>query len=339
MGKRILYIGNALDRKGSTPTTIDVLGSLLNTRHTVTIVSRKRNKFMRLADMCLTLFNARNRTDLVIIDVYSSTAFYFAVIAAWMCRKSGLPYVPVAHGGNLPERAARSPKRMNRLFTGAYSSVCPSAFLKDRLAESGIACRIIPNPIDISMYQYREADVTPTLLWVRSLHSVYNPEMALQVLAVLTESYPAARLTMVGPEKDVSVKALKTKARELGIEDKVAFTGLLVKQDWLNLGTEHSFFINTTNIDNAPVSVVEAMALGLVVVSTNAGGIPYLVSNNENGFLVETGNAGQMAAVIKDCLDGTRDLTAIRQNARQTAMKFDQQHVLNLWDELIGSVA
>src|SRR5690606_31616955 len=93
-----------------------------------------------------------------------------------------------------------------------------------------------------------------------------------------------ASLCMVGPDTDGSLSQVKALAKQLKVS--VKFTGKLTKSEWNQLSKEYNIFINTTNFDNMPVSVIEAMALGLPVVSTNVGGLPYLITDGVDGMLV-----------------------------------------------------
>ena len=84
-----------------------------------------------------------------------------------------------------------------------------------------------------------------------------------------------ATLAMIGPDVDGSLTKVKDLARKKNLD--VNFTGKLSKPEWINYSKDFNVFINTTNFDNTPVSVIEAMALGLPVVSTNVGGMPFLI--------------------------------------------------------------
>ena len=149
-------------------------------------------------------------------------------------------------------------------------------------------CEFIPNFIDIEKYTFRSIkEVQPNLLWVRSLHKIYNPKMAIKVLSVITKKYPHAKLCMVGPDKDGSMIKCKNLSKKLKIENNVKFTGILDQDEWIKLSEEYDVFINTTNADNMPVSIIECLALGLPIVSTNVGGLAYLLENNKNALLVK----------------------------------------------------
>ena len=103
---------------------------------------------------------------------------------------------------------------------------------------------------------------------------------------------------MVGPDKDGSLSVVKQKATDLDVLDSIYFTGRLSKKEWISKSCDFSFFINTTNADNTPVSVMEAMALGFPVITTNVGGIPYLFINGVEGIQVPANDANAMADAI-----------------------------------------
>ena len=108
---------------------------------------------------------------------------------------------------------------------------------------------------------------------------------------------------MAGPDKgDGALQKLKAEIRKLKLDGRVSLPGAVPKQEVPNLMAQHDFFINTANIDNTPVSVIEAMACGLPVVSTNVGGIPYLVEHEKTALLVERGNAQAMAQAVERLL-------------------------------------
>ena len=134
---------------------------------------------------------------------------------------------------------------------------------------------------------------------------------------------------MVGPDKDGSLQTTKAFAESIGVA--VNFTGQLAKEDWWQLASEHDIFINTTHFDNTPVSVMEAMALGLPVVSTNVGGIPYLLTDKENALLVPDNDDKAMAKVILDLLEDQEKVNLITRNARSFIAQMDWKAVKEEW--------
>lgn len=153
--------------------------------------------------------------------------------------------------------------------------------------------------------------------------------MAVEVFSLIKKRYPEATLCMVGPEKDGSLLEAKEKAKDLKLE--VLFTGKLSKQDWINLSKEYAVFINTTHFDNMPVSVIEAMSLGLAVVSTNVGGIPYLLENKKEALLVSDNDVNEMVLAIERIIENPDLFLNIIDHARRKAESFDWASLKHNW--------
>jgi glycosyltransferase involved in cell wall biosynthesis len=160
--------------------------------------------------------------------------------------------------------------------------------------------------------------------------------MAIYVLYQLIKDHPDAELCMVGPDKDGSIEECKILAKKLGVSDSVLFTGRLSKKEWHELSENYSVFINTTNFDNTHVSVIEAMALGLPVVSTSVGGIPYLLEDGKDALLVEKSNVLQMKDAVKSIIDDEKLASQLVTNARKKAESFDWNKVKNDWNEVLN---
>ena len=111
MQKRILYIGNKPSQRTGTVTTIETLSLLLASEgFEVITASSAKNKVLRLLDMIATTIKYRNNVDYVLIDTYSTLNFTYAVAVAKLCRRFMIPYIPILHGGDLPNRLVKSPK-------------------------------------------------------------------------------------------------------------------------------------------------------------------------------------------------------------------------------------
>lgn len=336
--KNLLYLGNALSHKGITLTTIDTLSRQLRAEgYEVDVASSYKNKGLRMLDMLWQVFKHRSTVDMVLIDTYSTTNFWYAVYVAKMCRMFRLPYIPILHGGNLPKRLKTNPSTAAVLFGNAFMNVAPSSYLFEAFTQAGFTnLQEIPNTIDISEYPFKERrNVGPKLLWVRSFAEIYNPILVLKVLQKLRRTYTDASLCMVGPEKDESYMTCKTFAQEHQLP--VNFTGKLTKAEWISISRDYDLFINTTNFDNTPVSVIEAMALGLPVVSTNVGGLSYLLSDRENALLVPPDNVEQMIEAISELLQNEILAHQLALAARSKTEGFDWEIVKSFWNELLST--
>ncbi len=337
MQKRILYIGNQLKKGSGLTTIIDSLSLLLRGEgYTIIACSHFKNKGMRLLDMLFKTFQNRNKVDLVLIDTYSTQNFYYAVWVAKLCRFFKIPYIPILHGGILPERLKKSPQLSQKLFKGAKINVSPSMYLMNAFKEEGYTnLSYIPNTIEIKNYPFLlRKTIKPKLFWLRSFSEIYNPKLALQIVEELLKKDIEVSLCIVGPEKDGALAECKKLAKQKDLP--ITFTGKLDKKDWIALSKNHDVFINTTNFDNMPVSVIEAMALGLPVISTNVGGLPYLIDHEFTGLLVPPNDAHIFVEAILKLLNDPQMGERLAVNARKKVEEFDWEVVKKMWFEVLG---
>jgi glycosyltransferase involved in cell wall biosynthesis len=288
-----------------------------------------------------TIWSRRRDYAIAQVDVYSGAAFVWAESAAALLRRMGKPHVLTLHGGNLPAFAARWPGRVARLLRGAGAVTSPSRYLARSLERFRGDIRVIPNPLDTELYPFRpRTALVPRLVWVRAFHRMYNPALALSALLEVRRRHPDATLTMIGPDKgDGSLAEVRSECSRLGLAECVSLPGAVSKREIPARLSCGDVFLNTTDVDNAPVSVLEAMACGLCVVSTDAGGMPDLAVNDENALLVPRRDASAMAAAVARLL-GNSDLAArISRNARTRALECDVARVLEGWREVFSEMA
>lgn len=286
--------------------------------------------------MLIATIRYSSKVSVVFIDTYSTQNFYYAVAVSKVCRLLKLPYVPILHGGNLPNRLETHPKLSEKLFKNAKVNISPSHYLLDAFKAKGYEnVRYIPNSIQLQEYPFfLRKEIQPRLLWVRSFAEIYNPMLAVEVVKKLHEKGIKATLTMVGPEKDGTLESCKEEAEKHKLP--IVFTGKLERLEWISLSETHDIFINTTNFDNTPVSLIEAAALGLPIISTNVGGIPYLIENNKTGILVPPNNAEAFVTAIELVLSDKRVAEKLIENGREMASNFNWLRVKQDWLSLIN---
>lgn len=336
--KSILYIGNKLSRHGYTPGVIETLGPLLEKEgYRVYYAGTCKNPLLRLVEMLWKTATTGRKVDYIIIDTYSTSAFWYAYLTGRLAKFIGTKYIPVLRGGDLPRRLKKSERACRRLFGNSCANVAVSGYLQHEFEKAGYRAIMIPNSIDISLYPFMLRDKPrPRLLWVRAFHKIYNPLMAADVLAELLKSYPEAELCMVGPDKDGTMKNFIRYAEEKGIRGSIKITGKLPKYEWIKLSDYYDIFINTTDYDNTPVSVIEAMALGMCIVSTSPGGIPYLLDDGSDALLVKPGDALDMTKKIVQILENKNLATKLSINARKKAEGFDWFSIKDKWIKLFS---
>ena len=227
---------------------------------------------------CICVWSARRRYRVAHVSVYSGRPFIWAWLVCYLLRKVKRPYVLTLHGGALPVFARRFPGAFAGLLESAATVTAPSRYLQDEMRRFRPDIVMLRNPLHLHWFNHRlRARATPRIIWVRSLHSMYNPRLAIDVIARLQPAFPDIQLTMLGPEREKGIlDALREDVKQRGLEGQVRFILGVPREDVGNWLAAADVFLNTTDIDNAPVSVVEAMAAGLCVVTTDAGGVPHM---------------------------------------------------------------
>lgn len=304
----------------------------------VTSASSYINRIFRLGDIVKTVIGGRRNFDLVVLEVYSGPYFVIADVVSSLCRWFRLPLAMVLHGGDLARHFETYPRWTTRVLKNANRLVAPSSFLADQFAQRGFDVDVIPNVVDIHNYPFRERRrICPNLLWMRSFHSLYNPAMAVRVLAQLKRDFPDATLTMAGVDKGLESE-VKQLASDLGLENSVRFPGFLDNRQKADEFARADIYLHTNRVDNMPVSVVEAGAFGLPIVGTRVGGVPYLIKDEENGLLVQSDNTQEMVGAVKRLLADVELVGKLSRNGRVFAEKSGWTNVKAAWEELFETL-
>lgn len=337
---RIAVVGQMAGRnQGQVPSQGEILADLWRKAgHPVVCVSSSPNRYLRIADIIKTLIFQKRQIDLLCLQVFSGPSFIIADIASKLGRILRQPVVMVLRGGGLPEFMGRYPRWTSRVLSRANTLIAPSAFLARALIPYKLHGQVIPNVINLSKYPYRHRQVIqPRLLWMRSFHPIYNPMMAIRVLAQVKEKFPEANLVMGGQDKGLEIE-VKHLAKKNGVESAVRFAGFLDMTAKAREGHSADIFINTNHIDNMPVSVVEFCAMGLPVVATAVGGIPDLLTHEETGLLVPDNDDQAMVAAILRLLNSSNLTGHLSSNGRLLATRSSREEVLPQWKRVFAEV-
>ncbi len=338
----VLLVGNFLSAVGGSRGVCEELAIRLPAAGcNVFTTSSKKAQLPRLIDMLSTVWRQRHRYAVAHVDVFSGPAFFWAEAVCAALSFIGKPYILTLHGGSLPGFARRRPGRVRRLLRSAAVVTTPSRYLLESLAGYREDLRFIPNGLDVNAYSLRRTTASgPRLLWLRAFHRVYNPALAVRMMPLVLLKHPGAHLTMIGHDKgDGSLQEAEHLAARLKVARCIDFCGAVPKRDVPKILSGANIFLNTTNVDNAPVSIVEAMACGLCVVTTNVGGIPYLVDDEQDGLLVPQDNPQTMAAAVLRILDDAELADRLSRNGRQKAEQFDWSPIIREWRSLLAATA
>ena len=302
--------------------------------YAVTSTSSKVNRYRRLGDISWTLISRAREMDVVVLEIYGGSSFVVEDVASLLGNRFRRPVVMWLHGGALPEFTARFPRWSHRVLSRGAALVAPSPFLARAMAQRGFVARVIPNTLDLSEYSFRARRVLrPRLFWMRTFHPVWNPEMAVRVLARVRREYPDATLVMAGQDKGWQ-RRTETLAFEMGLGGAVRFAGFLGVQEKVREAGHADIYVNTNRIDNMPVAVLEACAMGLPVVSTNVGGVPDLLDHERTGLLTPDDDDEAMARQVIRLLHEPDLAARLSTNARCLAERSSWESVRPQWERL-----
>ncbi|MDH4371473.1 MAG: glycosyltransferase family 4 protein [Nitrospira sp.] len=337
----VLLIGNFLSAtRGTRGVCEDLAMGLRAAGWSVITTSSCPSRFARLVDFLVTVWRQRNRYKVAQVDVYSGPSFLWAELVCWALRSVKKPYVLTLHGGNLPAFAKRHSKRVQHLLQTACAVTTPSSYLFEQMRVYRRDLMRLPNSLELNKYTFKQRDrPAPNLVWLRAFHDIYNPSLAVKVVALLGEDFPTVRLVMIGPDKkDGSLQSAKNLAVKLGVLERITFTGPVAKAttpEWINGG---DILLNTPRIDNTPVSILEAMACGVCIVSTNVGGIPYLLEDEHDALLVQNDDDSKMAKAVQRFLTEDGLAERLSMNARRKVEQCDWSMILPKWEQLFLNI-
>jgi glycosyltransferase involved in cell wall biosynthesis len=274
-----------------------------------------------------------------LLHVFSASYFSFllaptpAILIARLYRKK---VVLNYHSGEAADHLARWPSAVRTLRL-ADAVVVQTNYLVEVFARFHLAARAIPNHLEKTALRFAErTPLHPVFLSNRNLEPHYNVGCVLRAFAIIQRETPDARLTVVG---DGSQRVeLERLARELDLRD-VRFLGLVTPDQMAELYNEANIFLNGSEIDSMPISILEAFAGGLLVVTTDAGGIPWMVRDKETGLIVRRGDYQALAQAALQLLRNEKLAAALAANARREVEKYSWPRVRDAWLKVYGEVA
>jgi colanic acid/amylovoran biosynthesis glycosyltransferase len=228
-----------------------------------------------------------------------------AVNVAEACRQSGVPLIAHFHGYDasmhsvLAEHVATYPK----MFAQACAIIAVSRAMQRQLIALGAPeCKVFCNAYGVDCTQFSGAEpktAGPIFLAVGRLTEKKAPDLLLAAFAIAQRDVPTMKLRVVGDGP--LMKMSQARVAELGLADSVTLLGAqehIVVQAEMRAArcfVQHSIVAPSGDSEGTPVSIIEASATGLPVISTRHAGIPDVVVDGETGFLVEEKDVRGMA--------------------------------------------
>jgi glycosyltransferase involved in cell wall biosynthesis len=276
----------------------------------------------RLIPYVVRLWCCAGRVDIFHVMANSGWAWHlFAAPAVWLASMRGKPVIINYRGGEAESFFASQFRWVRPTLARASAVVVPSRFLEMVFGKRGIRTETVPNIIDLTRFfpgevRQRRCHVIVT----RNLENIYDIPTALRAFVIIRNSYPQARLTVAG--SGPQLEQLMELCSELHVTDAVRFSGRLDNEQIADLYRDADLMLNPSLADNMPISLLEAMASGVPIVSTDVGGIPYLVEDGVSAMLVPPGQPALMAASAMKVLSDPVLSSELRAAGRDLAARY-----------------
>ncbi|MFN2532281.1 MAG: glycosyltransferase family 4 protein [Pyrinomonadaceae bacterium] len=214
--------------------------------------------------------------------------------------------------------------------------VVPSGYLVDVFAKFGFRASVISNFVDLDQFTFRDRQMLrPVFLSNRNFESHYNVACVLMAFGLIQQSFPEAHLTVVGEGTQKLI--LHRLAQQLKLNN-TDFVGAISPEEMPKFYNASDIFLNAPNIDNMPGSIIESFATGVAVVTTDAGGIPYIVKDAETGLMVAKEDYTAMAHAAIRLLRDHELAARIVRNAYRECDKYKWSAVRSRWIALYNQL-
>ena len=326
MKKRVLFVANYKHGVGGISGQVDVLLAKLPLEDGIEaeVFSTKGSMAKRILLFFALLLKAGNY-DVLHIHGCSYLGFLpivYGIVAGKLWRKW---IIVTYHGGEAEDFFSKHPKWVRFWLMKADERVVLSGFLESIFKAYSMTAHVIPNVVETRKDLFVEkTELHPRFISVRHLKGLYNIPCLLRAFGRVQKEIPESELTLLGEGEQRNM--LENMAREMRL-DKVNFVGQVPNEEIWNYLKTNDIILSSPWADNMPVSLLEAFSAGLLVISSNVGGVPYLVDNGSTGLLFESDDDQGMASQMLWALSHQKESLELIANARKKVEEFSWDNI------------
>lgn len=246
-------------------------------------------------------------------------------------KRLGKRVVLTYHGGGGESFFDRHPKLIHAYLTRTDANIVLSGFIARVFEKHQLPYTIIPNIIELDESHFHQRDtIRPVFICTRTHEGLYNIPCILRAFQRVQKELPDASLFLVGdgPQHESLVQQTK----EMCLKN-VVFTGRVHNKQIYDFLSQADVMLSSPIIDNMPVSLIEAMNAGLLVISSRVGGVPYMILDGDNGLLFESNNDEELAEKMKWALNHPSESVKIIKRAFWDVKKYSWSHI---YDKLLS---
>lgn len=280
----------------------------------------------------------RRFKDIDIAHVFSASYWSFLLAPAtayWIARARKRKVLIHYHSGEALDHLRRS-WVARRILKRADCVVVPSKYLVEVFGKFNLTVKPVANVVDINQFAFRpRIPLRPRLICSRGFHPYYGLEDVVRAFSVIRNKHSDAVLCLLGTgPNEQKIRELVESLRLCGVE----FTGAVPHHEIANYYERADIFINASRLDNMPVSILEAFASGLPVVTTSAGGISHFVEHQRTGLLCEPGDWKSLAECVLRLLKEPELARRLAENAYHESKQYSWAAVRRHWLQLYRSL-
>ncbi len=329
---KILLISNYRSGVGGISGQVEILQRKLREEgHTVDIFNTKASPLQRLV-LFRKLRKVGKAYEVFHIHCCSDWGFLPAVVGVSVGRRLGKRIVLTYHGGGGEQFFERHPKLVRHYLTRTDQNIVLSGFLAQVFNRFQLPYTIIPNIIELDTTLFRQREILkPDFICTRAHEELYNIPCILHAFSKLQDSLPEATLTLVGGGSLHGELMQISDNLEL---KNVTFTGRVDNSEIYRHLDRADILLSAPKVDNMPVSLLEAMNAGLLVISSRVGGVPFIIEEGRTGILFESDNSDELAEKMRLSIDNQENSKSIIQQARHAV---DTYRWENIKDKILSA--
>lgn len=322
---KTLLICNYKPGVGGISGQVDILQRKLREEGCVVdVFSTKASVWKRLV-MLPKLRQIAKAYDVLHVHCCSGWGFLPAVLGVTVGKRLGKNVVLTYHGGGGERFFDKHPRLVRKFLMQTNANIVLSGFLADVFQKHHLPYSIIPNIIELDDRLFRiRQPIQPRFICIRAHEALYNIPCILRAFQQVQQRVPEASLSLVG---DGSLhEDLMRQVEQMGLSN-VVFTGRVDNSRIMQYLDQADIMLSSPKVDNMPVSLIEAMNAGLLVISSSVGGVPYMIQDDVNGLLFESDNDVELAQQMIWACDHSKEVTKMCQKAKEGLGKYT-------WDEI-----
>ena len=324
--KKVLIIANYQPSVGGISVQVDLLHKYLNSEegYLVDIFSLKASIVKRIFLIFKLLITAR-KYDVLHVHACSDRGFLPAMVGAYIGKIYKKKTILTYHGGGADAFFARKIKLVRKTLQKFDSVIVLSGYLKNIFDTYNLPCIVIPNIAEFDANLYKaKTNIEPKYISVRHLRELYNVKCILKAFEITKKEIPFATLTILGDGDQKEM--LQHWVNEHNLKD-VIFVGAVPHNKMNEYLLQNDIFLSAPKTDNMPMSILEAYNAGLLVISSNVGGVPYILEDNKAGLLFESDNAEELASKMIQAVQNEQYTIEMIKNAYQSLDMYKWENI------------